>query len=147
MKPATAETILTWLLRLDGVVMSLAIIPVFFPDALMYWIHERIGLEEMPTDPITEYLARSCSMLYALHGAIILYISRRPRDYWNLIRWILLLHMILGIVLFGVDLNAGLPVYWIAGEGLPIAALATFMFWLWLKASERSLPAESTTTS
>lgn len=75
MKPKTAELILKWLLRLDGAFMMLAIIAVFMPSTLMQVIHERLGLGEMPTGPIVEYLARSCSMLYAIHGVIVFAIS------------------------------------------------------------------------
>jgi hypothetical protein len=134
-KPSTAETLLKWLLRLDGVIMSSAIIAVFFPDALMHWMHERLGLGQMPTASITEYLARSCSVLYAMHGAIVVYVSTEPRRQWQLVRWIVILHMLLGLIIFGIDLNAGMPWYWTAAEGLPIFALATFMLWLWHRAN------------
>ncbi len=144
MKPATAESLLTWLLRLDGLVMSTAILAVFFPDALMHWIHARLTLGEMPTDPVTEYLARSCAALYALHGCIVLLLGVAPRQYWQLVRWVLLLHLCLGILLFGIDLNAGMPWFWTAGEGLPIAGLATLMIWLWYRAG-RSAPAVTRT--
>lgn len=141
MKPATAEWILTWLLRLDGVLMSCAALAVFFPDALMHWLHARLQLGTMPDGPVTEYLARSCSALYAMHGLIVFHVALRPRSCWRLVRWITILHMLLGLTILGIDLAAGMPAYWTAGEGPPIVALAAFTFWLWHRADgESSLP-------
>lgn len=145
MNPTTAEKTLIWLLRLDGLIMSLALVAVFFPDVLMQWLHSRLGLGEMPVSPITEYLARSCSALYAMHGAVLLFVSLRVRDYWGLVRWILLLHIFLGLSLLGIDLAAAMPWYWTAVEGLPIAALGTFMLWLWKRADRAGVTGDQGT--
>ena len=56
-----------------------AIVPVFFPVALMATLHQWLGvggeLGEFPNAPITIYLARSTSLLYAMHGAVMFYVA------------------------------------------------------------------------
>lgn len=137
MKPKTAELILKWLLRLDGAFMMLAIIAVFMPSTLMQVIHERLGLGEMPTGPIVEYLARSCSMLYAIHGVIVFAISFNMPRYWQLVRLVAILHVAIGLTLIGIDLKSGMPWYWISFEGPSITLAAIFMVWLWYRASSK----------
>jgi hypothetical protein len=131
MQPAIAETWFKWLLRLDGALVSLGLLAVFFPDTLMAWIHARLGLGEMPSDPITEYLARSCSLLYGIHGLLMLYVAVEPRRYWQL-AWLLAgFHIVLGVVLLGIDMAAGMPWYWTCAEGPPIFSLGVALMVLW----------------
>jgi len=40
------------------------------------------------------------------------------------------LHVVLGAVMFGIDLSAGMPHYWTIGEGLPIALTGSAILWL-----------------
>jgi hypothetical protein len=103
---------------------------------LMQVIHERLGLGEMPQEPIVEYLARSCSMLYAIQGAIVFAISFNPRAHWQLVRLVLFLHVAIGLTLTGIDLKSGLPWYWVSFEGPSIVVAAIFMVWLWYRADK-----------
>ena len=63
------------LIGVVGVGLMSAIIPVFFPVDLMATLHQWLGvwgeLGDFPDAPITIYLARSTSLLYALHGAVM----------------------------------------------------------------------------
>jgi hypothetical protein len=83
--------------------------------------HRWLGLGEFPDAQITIYLARSTSLLYAMHGAVMFYVAWNYDRCQPLVPLLGLLHVVLGATMIGVDLNAGMPLYWTAGEGLPIA--------------------------
>ena len=119
------------LLIVSGSYLLLAIVPVFFPVTLMNTIHDWLGLGELPQKPIVIYLARSTSILYAMHGAVMVFTGLRIERLWPTV-WLLgVLHVVLGTALICVDINAGMPVYWIVGEGGPIAGLGFFILHCW----------------
>ncbi len=120
--------ILTWILRLHGVFLLAALVPVFFPHALMDNIHKAILLESLPQLPITGYLTRSLSLVYALHGSICLLLALNVRQYLPLIRSIAILHLIFGLVLTGIDFVSEMPMSWVLCEGPPIVAFAIFVY-------------------
>ena len=68
MTPQTAERTLTWLLWILGVMMLTALFAVVMPTDWMAATHAWLGLGTFPEAPITEYMARSLSMMYGLHG-------------------------------------------------------------------------------
>ena len=121
-----------------GVGLLLATVAVFLPVSQMAIMHRWLGLGEFPDAPITIYLARSTSLLYAMHGAVMFYVA------WHFDRCQLLvpllgwLHVVLGTCMIGVDLNAGMPLYWTAGEGLPIALTGGAILWLFRRSSPTS---------
>ena len=124
------------LIGVVGVGLMLATIAVFLPVALMATLHQWLGLGDFPDAPITIYLARSTSLLYAMHGAVMFFVAwdfERCEPLVPLLGW---LHVVLGIAMIGVDLNAGMPLYWTAGEGLPIALTGGAILWL----NDRSTP-------
>jgi hypothetical protein len=65
------DTALVFLLRLVGVGSLFALIPVLMPMSWMVAMHRWLGLGEMPTDPVVEYLALDLSASYALVGALL----------------------------------------------------------------------------
>ena len=44
-------------------------------------IHRQVGLGELPQVPIVGYLTRSISALYALHGALLVFMAGDVRRY------------------------------------------------------------------
>lgn len=120
--------LLTWLLRLNAAVLLLAVVPVFFPYSLMNSIHQYLGLNELPNSPITDYLTRSLSLMYTLHGAVCLALALDVKRYLPMIRLVALYHVAFGIMLLGIDIQAGLPVWWTIGEGPMIALFALFIW-------------------
>ena len=126
------------LIGVVGVGLMSAIVPVFFPVDLMATLHQWLGLGEFPDAPITIYLARSTSLLYAMHGAVMFYVAWHFDRCQTLVPLLGVLHMVLGITMIGVDLNAGMPLYWTAGEGLPIALTGGAIFWLYRRSSSAS---------
>jgi hypothetical protein len=118
----TADRALAWLLRLVGGIELCAIPFIFIPFPLMGSIHDRVlGFGPLPERPIVEYMARSLSALYAVHGAVVFFLSFDVVRYRPLIRLLGGIHFGLGIVVLGIDAAAGVPIWWVAVEGPGIA--------------------------
>ena len=112
-----AERILVILLRAIAVAASLALVPVFMPHAWMDAIHCWLGLGTLPETPIIVYLTRSLSAMYAFHAGLLWIVSRDVRRYAALIVYVGLALVVFGAIMLWIDIRAGLPVYWIVGEG------------------------------
>jgi hypothetical protein len=114
------EKALGLILELAGGAMLLAFVAAILPLDWMAGIHRRLGLGELPRSPIVEYLARSASLLYGLHGSILLFLGRDPRRHAALILFLGAMSAALAVALFLVDLAAGMPLSWTLCEGPPI---------------------------
>src|SRR5271154_1250939 len=64
------ESLLVFVLRFLGVSALFALVAVFMPLSWMVATHRWLGLGEMPTAPIVEYLARSLSAFYVFIGVL-----------------------------------------------------------------------------
>ena len=115
----TARTLLLILLRFIGVSALFALIAVFMPVSWMVAIHKWLGLGEMPTDPIVEYLARSLSAFYVLIGALCLMMASDLDRFLPLVRFLGVGFIFMSVVFTGVDLVSGMPWWWSAFEGPP----------------------------
>lgn len=122
MTPATTDTLLKWLLRIVGGVELCAIPFIVIPVPVMDAVHDRVlGLGPLPQAPVVEYMARSLSALYAVHGAVVFRVSFDITRFRDLIRFLGVVHIALGLQILGIDLAAGVPWWWVAGEGPGIA--------------------------
>jgi len=99
-------------------------------------IHQWLGLGEFPDSPITVYLARSTSLLYAIHGALLVVVSFDLERYWPLAPVFGWLHVVIGLTMLGIDLTTPMPLYWIVGEGVPVALAGLLIVWLWRQAQK-----------
>lgn len=135
MQAATAERVLTWLLRfLAGLTLS-ALVPMVMPTDWMAAANDWLGLEPLDRSPLMEYLTRSLSAIYALFGALTLYVSRDVRRYASFVGFAGTLTVLLGIFFFVLDLWAGIPASWTWFEGPPTVVLGLVMRWLARKVS------------
>src|SRR5262245_29117573 len=105
------------LLRFVGVGALFALVAVFMPFSWMVATHRWLGLGEMPTGPVVEYLARSLSAFYAVMGALCLVLATDLERYRPVVRFLGVALALVGLVLLGVDLAAGMPWWWSASEG------------------------------
>ena len=112
-----ADKALVILLRLVGVPALFALVAVFMPSSWMAVTHRWLGLGEMPTGPVVEYLARSLSAFYAIMGVLCLVLAADLERYRPLVRFLGVAFALLSLVLLGVDLAAGMPWWWTASEG------------------------------
>ena len=110
------------LLRLAGGVTSVAFPAMLLPTDWMASTHAWLGLGEFPATPIVDYLTRSVAALYGFHGALVLLIARDPERFRPIVSFVAVMNIAFGIMLVVVDLHAGLPAFWVLGEGPPIIA-------------------------
>lgn len=125
-----SEIAIIVILRIVGISGLLAIPAVFFPFAWMQSIHSFLGLGEMPDAPIVHYLARSLSAFYAIVSAITLLISCDIRRYRSFVKLLAFISIVVGFVLLGIDLSAGMPTLWTLTEGPPATATGLVVLWL-----------------
>ena len=111
------------ILRLSGLLLITAFIAAFLPYETMAKIHEQMGMGDFPKLPILDYLARSVSLFYSIHGVIVLYISFDLMRDLKFLKLLCYLGFVFGIVLFGVDMNAPMPTSWTFSEGPLIVSL------------------------
>ena len=97
------KTLLLLLLRFLGVVALSALVGVLMPTSWMVVTHRWMGLGEMSTHPVVEYLARSLSAFHVFLGALCLVLASNVERYLSLIGF-------LGVVFFlGGNLYGHLP--------------------------------------
>jgi hypothetical protein len=100
------------------------------PVSWMVTTHRWLGLGEMPTAPVVEYLARSLSAFYAFFGAVCLLAASNLARYRSLVRFLGAASALMGLVFLGIDLAAGMPWWWSAFEGPPEVVLGILLFFL-----------------
>jgi hypothetical protein len=122
------DTTLVILLRFVGVTALFALVAVFMPLSWMTATHRWLGLGDMPTAPVVEYLARSLSAFYALTGALCLVVAADLDRYRPLVRFLGVAFALMGVVLLGVDLAAGMPWWWSASEGPGSVVFGALLF-------------------
>jgi hypothetical protein len=112
-----------------------AVFAAMLPIGVMDRIHQLIGLGPLPQGPIVEYLARSTSMFYAIHGVLLWYLASDLRRYRDLFRFYLRVSLLFAAGLFLTDLSAGLPPRWTLVEG-PIVAAFIVLIMVWFRKAE-----------
>ena len=133
----TADRLLLWLTRFDACVVLCAMPCALLPFDWMDAVHrDWLGLGPLPDAPITRYLARSLSLLYAAHGAVVLAITLDWPRYRPLVRLVAGFHVALGVGLLLTDLDARMPLWWTAGEGPGVAAFGLLQLFLYRRATK-----------
>ena len=130
MRTHTAERILTWLLRVMGLLAALAIVAVVMPTSWIVSGAEQTGTGPFQDTPLNQYFVRSVSTLYALLGVLVLYIARDVRRYLDLIVFVGWLTVALGVILAAVDFAIGMPAIWTWAEGPPTVVTGAAFIWL-----------------
>ena len=125
-------------LRILAIGPMSAVFAAMLPVGVMDRIHRAIGLGPMPSGPIVEYLARSTSMFYAIHGVLLWYIASDLRRYRDLFRFYLWISLAFAVGLFLTDLSAGLPLRWTLAEGPIVAAFTGIIMVLFRKTDARA---------
>lgn len=70
-----------------------------------------------PEETIAFYLARSSSLMYAVHGVLLIFVSFDVERYLPLIRLLAGLALVHGVILMIIDYRTGMPWWWTCGEG------------------------------
>ncbi len=129
------EKWLAILLRIAGGVMLLAFGAVFMPTDWMAANHRWLGLGEFPASPLVDYLTRSASILYGIHGGLYLVVARDVRRHAPVLKYLAATAVLFGALMLGVDLHAGMPWYWTFSEGPSVLAFGVLLLVL-----QRSVP-------
>src|SRR5690349_2049436 len=125
---ARADKALVILLRFVGVSALFALVAMLMPLSWMAATHRWLGLGEMPTAPVVEYLARSVSAFYALMGALCLVVAADLERYRPLVRFLGVAFALMSVVFLGIDLAARMPWWWTASEGPGGVAFGALLF-------------------
>jgi hypothetical protein len=125
-----ADKVLVILLRIPGVAALFALVAVFMPGSWMASTHSWLGLGEMPTAPVVDYLARSVSAFYAFTGALFLVVATDLERYRPVVLFLGVALALMSAVLLGIDLATGMPWWWSALEGPPGVAFGASIFFL-----------------
>jgi len=118
------------ILRVGGAVVLMAVFAIFMPTRWMAATNDWLGLEGFPASPLVDYLTRSLSMMYALQGGLLILLSFDLRRYRPVLLYVSITTVVGGLLLTGIDLHAGLPLYWTLSEGPPVALLGLLLVWL-----------------
>jgi hypothetical protein len=114
---AKQEYLLKLLLRIIGTAALFALVAVVMPYSWMNAIHKRLGMGELPAEPIVGYLARSTSGFYALLGGLFWLVSFDLHRHSLVLCYLGIVIVIFGAALFIIDLVEGMPLYWSLTEG------------------------------
>ena len=103
------EKVLVIIMRLAAVMLLTALIPVVMPFAWMKDIHRLLGMGELPEGPIMGYLTRSLSAMYAMHGALVFFVSLDVRRYLPVVKCLAVLGLVFGSGMLVLDIMVGMP--------------------------------------
>jgi hypothetical protein len=126
----TSARLLVLLLRLGGAVLSLAFLAVVMPADWMVATHAWLGLGELPRLPIVDYLTRSVAALYGIRGVLMLLAARDLVRFKPIIRYLGITDIVFGMVVTGIDVSSGLPMWWTLGEGPPVVVYGGALLYL-----------------
>jgi hypothetical protein len=123
-----------WLLavlRISGFGMMCALFFVFCPFSWMARINDWLGMgQELVYTPITSYLIRTLSAMYAIIGALFVFLSFDLPRYREIIRFLGTIAIIAGIGITVLDAILHLPIMWTALEGPMTIALGAIILYL-----------------
>ena len=108
---------LVWLLRGIGLLDLLAIMAVVAPRTGIAFSHQLLGFGEFPHEPIAGYLARSISIWYASYGLLLWFVSYDINHNSRLITCLAWMMMVQVVIVSGIDLAEGMPLWWTGLEG------------------------------
>jgi len=109
----TVEKLLKLVLYVGGATCASAIVAVFMPRNWMELGHRWLVGADFPAQPVAEYLARSCSALYALYGGVLILAAGNVRRYAPLITYAALAMAGTSAALL---VMGGMPLYWRIGD-------------------------------
>jgi hypothetical protein len=123
----TSERALVIVLRIMAAFELAALGAVFLPTRWMAGIHAGLGLGPFPNAPLTEYLTRSLSALYAFHGAVLLFLSFHVRQHLAVVAFWGRLTLAMGAGMLALDFAVGMPLGWTLAEGPSVLIVGSLL--------------------
>jgi hypothetical protein len=123
------KLLLTWLLRLVGLVEILAFIAVIMPRTWMEASHAWLGLGQMPHGSVLMFLIRQASYTYGMHGVSLWVIATDVKRFRALIILNGISYLLAAPVFFTIDYSSGMPMWWALGDSMACGLVgATLLF-------------------
>ena len=122
--------LLSVFLRLEGIIEILAFVAVVMPQSWMAVTHRWLGLGEFPASPLLDYMIRSVSFLYGLHGVLLLILATDVQRFRLLIIYAAASYLLAAVVFTVIDLTNNMPWWWTVGEVGSVVVLGGVLFWL-----------------
>jgi len=129
-RPIVTDGAASLLLRAAGCLNLTALLFAFGPRSWLEVGHRMLLGGPFPEEPIAAYLARSVSLLYAFHGALLIYAARDVRKFAGWLKLYGGLMALAGPAFLAVDLLSGMPAWWAWGEGGSLLAGGLLVLWL-----------------
>ena len=76
------------------------------------------------------YLTRSLSLVYAMHGALVFFLSLDIRRFLAVIKFLAVITILFGVGMLALDVLVGMPLFWILSEGPILIILYGVVLWL-----------------
>jgi len=125
---------LATLLRITGTAEILAFGAVVMPREWMAHYHAALGLGEFPALGITDFMIRQASYTYGMHGIILWVLSFDIARYRPLLILTGISYVLAGPVFVWIDVSAGMPRFWMLGDGGSCFAIGLAILFLLSKA-------------
>ncbi len=130
MNQADRKLLLSWLLRLVGLIELVAFIAVIMPRSWMVASHAWLGMGQMPEGPVLMFLIRQASYTYGMHGISLWIIASDARRFRPLLVLNGISFLLAGPVFFIIDYTAGMPMWWTVADGPSCGFFGAAMLWL-----------------
>lgn len=104
---------------------------LFLSDDAMATVHQALGLGELPRTPIVGYLARTASIQYGLHGALLWAASANVLRYAPLLPWLGGSKLVQAAAITFVDATGGMPLWWTIVEPICLALAGIGLLAAW----------------
>jgi hypothetical protein len=128
--PAPAERALALLLRISGLVTGIALVAALMPLEWMHAIHTKLNLGPIPATPIYEYMARTLSALYAIHGGLCFVLATDIRRFGPVITYTATAQLLFAFLVLWIDYKSGLPRPWTALEAPAVFLMGALTLYL-----------------
>ena len=117
-------------LRLEGTIEMLAFVAVAMPYDWMAAAHRWLGMGALPALPLLDYMIRSVSLLYGLHGVLLWFLARDVARFRLLIIYTAASYLFAALAFAAIDLRNHMPWWWSVSEVGSVLWLGLVLFWL-----------------
>src|SRR5437588_1996457 len=124
------ERLLRIILRIAGTFEALAFLSAIMPRAWMELGHEWLSMGTMPRGAVVDFMIRQASFCYGLHGLVAWLMASDTNRYHPLIRFTGWSYLIAAPAFVAIELNAGMPWFWMLGDGLGCGSFGIAVLWL-----------------
>jgi hypothetical protein len=122
--------LLAALLRLEGAIEMLAFVAVVMPRGWMAATHRWLGMGELSAFPLLDYMIRSVSLLYGLHGVLLLLLATDVTRFRLLIIYTAASYLLAAVAFIAIDVGNSMPWWWSVSEVGSVFWLGLVLLWL-----------------